>query len=876
MRGSKDRVEVFKLSENLWFAGTAQLPPIEDAVSSNGPLPPPGGDSASAGGGGNSGGDSSGNHSTTAGDSRASYAADDPRDREARKEELLGRIRGGGLDEKTREALAEAASSAAAAAASAPAAAPASAPAPAVDPLGQQMEERLAEVGEFSARMTELKQVVKRKPAVGFPACCHWWFFAQPAPTPAHLPPIFRPPSAHLPPTFRPPSAHLLPTFRPPSPTLIPFRPPSAHQFFGMLPWVVEKRDPFKESVFGDNIGDMTCTYDRQSRRFYLSTYWSSGGGNNTYDKFGQTRRRGDVTVGAGMIVAASTTDDPTQPWNVFFIPGSFVRLLFVLSLFPHLSSPHPFSPFCNGVSVAPFFSHFLTSHPFSRSSAALHMPLPATAAPFQTVYIPALSFSPSSSNSPLLLLSISLFLLSVSSLSPPPHPTPPPPSNDGINSNPDWRAPLHSQGLGTLFLPQPPSALSPRLKPPSQKRWHQLQSGLEGASPLSSNDGINSNPDWRAPLHFNSSRLTTFLDYPQIGTDAYGFYVSVNQYSESLEQVYGAGIYAIAKSQLQAPENATILRFVVPYTASVLSPSYTIYPQKVAADGDYDYRHGGTMYFGWTGVNPNRGAPNETVLITNFTTVGAFAITGTSALGTPEAERLVEPHCAAVNTPPFFIPRPVEQKPGPVPTAWQMNSTIKPIGPSEIDARGVVVNPESRRMWVSFMSAFGKDMSAAAVVVRLRLSLRPQRKWRTLRVFLERFKVVGVGGGNSLIQGTIALNRHGVGIIAASLAGRSFYPSAAYATLNANVDVGRVVIAGPGKAPLDDYTGYRVGATEMRYGDYMTATVDEEGNAWAAVQYVAGQPRTEWSNWAAFVFKVDLQGGEGDGGERGRWGEWG
>ncbi|CAI5524749.1 unnamed protein product, partial [Closterium sp. Naga37s-1] len=507
------------------------------------------------------------------------------------------------------------------------------------------------------------------------------------------------------------------------------------NEFFGVLPRVVEKRDTFGDSILGDKIGDMTCTYDRQANRFYLSAMWfvsggwSSGGFNNTYDKFGQTRRRGNVTVGSGLIVAASTTDDPTQDWNVFFIPGS--------------------------------------------------------------------------------------------------------------------------------------------------------------------NDGINSNPDWRAPLHFNTSRLTTFPDYPQIGTDAYGFFVSVNQYSETFEQVYGAGIYALAKSQLQNPENATILRFVVPYTNALTSPSYTIYPQKVAADGDYDYSHGGTMYFGWTGVNPNRGAPNETVLVANFTTVGAFALTGTSALGTPEAERLVEPHCAAVNTPPFFVPQPVQQKPGPVPLAWQMNSTIKPIGPSEIDARGVVVNPERRHMWISFMSAFGKEMSAAAVVVRLRLSLRPNRKWRTLRVFLERFKAVGVGGGNSLIQGTIALNRlgkgiitaanpssfslaipslpwHGKGIIAASLAGRSFYPSAAYATLNANVDVGRVVIAGAGKAPLDDYKGYRFGATEHRFGDYMTATIDEEGNAWAAVQYVAGQPRSEWSNWATFVFKVDLQGGEDGGDEDG------
>ncbi|CAI5503397.1 unnamed protein product [Closterium sp. Naga37s-1] len=567
MRGSNDRVEVFKLSENLWFAGTAQLPPFE-----------------SDGDGGNSNdGDSSGNHGNRTGGDIA--AGDGPRGDsiESRREALLARIRGGGMDEKTREALLGAANAGGdrGRSASAPAAAPASVPAPAVDPLAQQMEQRMAEVGEFAARTTELKQVVKRKPA-----------------------------------------------------------------FFGLLPQVVEWRKPANTSVFGDSLGDMTCTYDRLANRFFLSSYWMVS---------------------------------------------------------------------CGGVEV---------------------------------------------------------------------------------------------------------------------------------------NDGINSNPDWRAPLHFNSSRLTMFLDYPQIGTDAYGM-----RDRDS----------AIAKSQLQTPENATILRFVVPYTDSPMSPAYTIYPQKVAADGDYDYRHGGTMYFGWAAVNSNPGAPNETVLVGNYTTIGAFALTSTSALGTPEAESRVEPHCAAVNTPPFFDPQPVTQKPGPVPLAWKLNTTIKPISPAFASARGVVVFPESRRMWVTFMSAFGKDMSASAVVARLRLSLRPNRKWRTLRVFLERFKVVGVGGGNSLIQPSIALNRQGVGIIAASLAGRSFYPSAAYVTLNANVDVGRVVVTGPGKAPLDDFFGYLY-ADAMQYGDYMTATIDEEGNAWAAVQYVAGQTRTEMSNWATFVFKVDLQGGEGEG----------
>ncbi|CAI5513101.1 unnamed protein product [Closterium sp. Naga37s-1] len=172
MRGSNDRVEVFKLSENLWFAGTAQLPPFEDVGNGgNSEGDNSGGDSNGGGdnsGGDNSGGDNSGSHGNSTGydnsggDSSAGIA-DGPRDSmETRKEELLARLRGGGMEAAN-------AGGDQGSPASAPAAAPASAPAPAVDPLEQQMEERLAEVGEFSARTTELKQVVKRKPAVGFP-----------------------------------------------------------------------------------------------------------------------------------------------------------------------------------------------------------------------------------------------------------------------------------------------------------------------------------------------------------------------------------------------------------------------------------------------------------------------------------------------------------------------------------------------------------------------------------------------------------------------------------------------------------------------------------------------------------------------------------
>ncbi|CAI7931998.1 unnamed protein product [Closterium sp. NIES-54] len=47
-----------------------------------------------------------------------------------------------------------------------------------------------------------------------------------------------------------------------------------------------------------------------------------------------------------------------------------------------------------------------------------------------------------------------------------------------------------------------------------------------------------------------------------------------------------------------------------------------------------------------------------------------------------------------------------------------------------------------------------------------------------------------------------------------------------------------------------------------------MSATIDEDGNAWAAVEYVGGVERTDYSNWGTYIFKVDLgeKKGESDG----------
>ncbi|GJP72338.1 hypothetical protein CLOP_g3080 [Closterium sp. NIES-67] len=436
----------------------------------------------------------------------------------------------------------------------------------------------------------------------------------------------------------------------------------------------------------------MTCVYDRRAKRFYLATYWTSGGSKNAYDRFGQTRRRGGgETVGSGLLVAASTTSNPTQPWNLFFIPAS--------------------------------------------------------------------------------------------------------------------------------------------------------------------NDGKNSNADFRPPLNLPTQGLVTFMDYPQTGADAYGFYVSANHFSYEDSGYFGVSIYAISKVQLSRPRSTFILRIAIPTNSDPTTPDYTVWPQKVAADSAYDTSNGGTMYFGY---NEDATGTSDFSPVTGFTYIGAFLITGTGYLGTKRALSLVQTYYAAVSSSGFYTPGLLVQKWGPVPLAWVYGTTIKPIDPSTTDVRGVVVDAVKKQMWMTFTTGATLDLLPFVVVARLRMTLVPQRKWQPLRVVLERFKWVGVKG-NGLIQPSVALNRHGKGIIATSLAGPSYYPSAAYATLNADAVVGDVVVAGAGAAALDDYSGYMGFGAAVRYGDYMTAAIDEEGNAWGAVQYVPGRPRSYWSNWATYIFKVVL-----------------
>lgn len=48
-------------------------------------------------------------------------------------------------------------------------------------------------------------------------------------------------------------------------------------------------------------------------------------------------------------------------------------------------------------------------------------------------------------------------------------------------------------------------------------------------------------------------------------------------------------------------------------------------------------------------------------------------------------------------------------------------------------------------------------------------------------------------------------------------------------------------------------------GTGKMRFGDWQTAVVDEQGQAWAAMEYVSGLKSAPYGNWATQIIKVSL-----------------
>lgn len=126
----------------------------------------------------------------------------------------------------------------------------------------------------------------------------------------------------------------------------------------------------------------------------------------------------------------------------------------------------------------------------------------------------------------------------------------------------------------------------------------------------------------------------------------------------------------------------------------------------------------------------------------------------------------------------------------------------------------------------------------------------------------------------NHLVHPAIAATSAGRGVIAFSIIGKDFFPTAAYVLVDAINGASDIVITATGVGPLDGFSGYEAFFGSVwfaRFGDYSTAAVDGD-HIWIVSEYIGqtcsfaewlatmascGGTRTSVANWATRISEI-------------------
>jgi len=344
--------------------------------------------------------------------------------------------------------------------------------------------------------------------------------------------------------------------------------------------------------------------------------------------------------------------------------------------------------------------------------------------------------------------------------------------------------------------------------------------------------------------------------DYPHLGMDANGIYISTNGYCLFSSQYNGAQLYAIGLEQLTGlslPSSITFQHFANTRLAG--SPGFTVWPA-TSFPGEHSTEAGGTEYFLSTiaGDGTETGNPTGTAR-----RIGLWALTNTSSLNTATPNvRLTN---RLVNSQTYTFPPTSDQRPGPTPLRDCINDTSlpTPFGPGcwqiffvdEPEHDEVISRPDSldgRMQQVWFVN--GNLWGAAGTGVSVGGETKAGIAW-----FKVQPKVTGAGkvegkvrdegyialADNNLTMPALAMLPSGEGALAFSVLGEDFFPSAGYVSIDEAGSVSPVHIAAAGLGPDDGFTSYKAFVGDpprTRWGDYGAAWTDGS-DIWIASEYI-------------------------------------
>jgi hypothetical protein len=374
-------------------------------------------------------------------------------------------------------------------------------------------------------------------------------------------------------------------------------------------------------------------------------------------------------------------------------------------------------------------------------------------------------------------------------------------------------------------------------------------------------NDGSEGTPD------HNCAGGPCFADFPHIGVDQNGVYITTNEFPLFADGFTGAQVYAISKQALvNGAASIDVYLFDTSQEAWQVrpgEPGFTLWPA-LAAGTQFETDNGGSNYFvSSNAVFDDANGDSEEIIV--------WALSNTASLNAVPANSV--------------------QKQGPYPLGECLNDRAHSIGPGMNCGKflfglkpqnvpiGTIDTGDSRVLDARF--ANGKLWAVLGTAAEVSGQQRTGVGWFILdasvagsnvSAAIRRQGILAVAG-ESLAYPTLGVTSAGRGVIGFTRVGEALYPGIGYASIDDVGGVGPVHMIREGQSTQDGFTEYPpVGGNRPRWGDYGAAAVDGN-NVYLAGQYIE-QPlctlaqyistnftcfgyRSSLANWSTRVTKL-------------------
>jgi hypothetical protein len=333
----------------------------------------------------------------------------------------------------------------------------------------------------------------------------------------------------------------------------------------------------------------------------------------------------------------------------------------------------------------------------------------------------------------------------------------------------------------------------------------------------------------YRVPVHNNGADGTPnhnceggfcLGDYPQIGADAFGFYVTTNEYPLFADGFHAAQLYAFNKFALA--RNAPTVNVTQFDTIGMVggNPGFTL-RGSTSPTSRYELAQGGTEYFlsSIAAEEANGTGTADRILI--------WSLTRTATLLTSNPQPVLR--FSSIDVGAYSISPKADQKPGDFPLGECINDTTipTPFGPgcwnllfveepdhdeviSHLDAsdsRMHQVVLADGKLWSALDTAVSVGGQAKAGVEFFVVDPKSSSSGPSGSIVKQGY--LGVAN-NNLTYPAVGVTASGRAVIAMTLVGADHYASAAYAGLSARSGAGPVRIAAAGKGVSDGFTSYK------------------------------------------------------------------